>query len=657
MHLSAHTGVERVWRCRRGVLAAGVVLLLLGGFVLWKKGLGPTAPSPTAPSRDPRLDYAGPFQNVHPGVGYVGDARCAECHEDKAQTYHEHPMARSLLPIAAVAPRQPYDASHRNPFEALGRRFWVERCGERVWHGQEPAGGAGDPAVQLRSEVHYAIGSGTRGYSYLTSRDGFLFLTPVSWFSSKQIWDVTPGSRIPPEQPVAGECLFCHANRAPVDEGPQNYFEGPIYDGQGIGCERCHGPGERHVQDPGRRDPATGADPTIVNPRHLDPHLREAVCEQCHLQGESRLLRRGRGLYDFRPGLPLEQFWSVFVRGRGPGEQDRAVNHVEQMYSSRCFQGSAGRMGCISCHDPHVAVGPQQRVSHYRDRCLACHQEQGCGLLPAQRRQTRADDSCIDCHMPRYPAADIAHAAATDHRILRRAGGKASSPEPAGRVPSGPPPAVVSFYRNRLDPHDPEAARDLAVALVRMTFNGKIKEFAYPEPPLPLLEQAVQRDPDDVDAGEARAGLLMLQWRFPEALAAFESVLARRPRRERSLAEAAYVAQKLRRREEARRYWERAATVNPWIPYYRQSLALLLAEDRAWEDCRRQCEAWLRLDPANTEARALWAKCLASTGRLEEARGELARLERLHAPSLAELRLWFAERAPGRPADRGGVER
>jgi hypothetical protein len=654
MHLFAYTEIAWSRRCLRGVLATGIVLLLLGGVVLWKKGLEPSTPS-AAPSRDPRLDYAGPFQNIHPDVGYVGDARCAECHEDQAQTYHQHPMARSLLPIAA-APELPSDAAHHNPFEAWGRRYWVERRGGRVWHGQEPTGGAGDPEVQLRSEVQYAIGSGTHGYSYLTSRDGFVFLTPVSWFSSRQIWDVTPGSRFP-EQTVEAECLFCHANRVPVGQGPQNYFEGPIYDGQGIGCERCHGPGERHVQNPGRRDPATGADLTIVNPRHLEPHLREAVCEQCHLQGEIRLLRRGRGLFDFRPGLPLEQFWAVYVWGRGPGEQDRAVNHVEQIYASRCSQASAGRMGCSSCHDPHVAVGPPQRVSHYRGRCLACHQEQSCGLPPAQRRQTRPDDSCIDCHMPRYAAGDIAHAAATDHRILRRPGGKASLPQLAGRVPSGSLPAVVPFYREYLDPHDSEAARDLGIALVQLTFKGKINEFAYPEAPLPLLEQAVRRDPDDVEAGEARAGLLMLQWRFEAALAAFEAVLARSPRRERSLVQAASVAQKLRRRETARRYWEQAAAVNPWMADHRQNLALLLAEEQNWEECRRQCEAWLRLDPANTDARGLWVKCLASTGRREEARRELARLERLHAPSVAELRRWLAEQAPGRPPGRGGAER
>src|SRR5205823_3198677 len=98
-------------------------------------------------------------------------------------------------------------------------------------------------------------------------------------------------------------------------EGYANRYESPLFDeGHAIGCERCHGPGALHVRDPGQRDPETGIDYTIVNPKHLKPDLRAAVCEQCHLEGETRIVRRGRDLFDFRPGLPMQAFWSVFVR-------------------------------------------------------------------------------------------------------------------------------------------------------------------------------------------------------------------------------------------------------------------------------------------------------------------------------------------------------
>ena len=92
---------------------------------------------------------------------------------------------------------------------------------------------------------------------------------------------------------------------------------------------------------------------TDVNPSRLEPALRAAVCEQCHLQGQVRVLRRGRGVFDFRPGLPLEQFWAVFEFAQDESAAPKAVGQVEQMQQSRCFQASDGALGCSSCHDPH----------------------------------------------------------------------------------------------------------------------------------------------------------------------------------------------------------------------------------------------------------------------------------------------------------------
>ncbi|HZY90674.1 MAG TPA: hypothetical protein VFE78_37975, partial [Gemmataceae bacterium] len=68
-------------------------LLLAAGGLLWlllarRAKDGP----PRAESPDPRLAYAGPFRNVRPDVGYVPDARCAECHEKIAAAYAAHPM-------------------------------------------------------------------------------------------------------------------------------------------------------------------------------------------------------------------------------------------------------------------------------------------------------------------------------------------------------------------------------------------------------------------------------------------------------------------------------------------------------------------------------------------------------------------------------------
>jgi hypothetical protein len=632
-------------RCAR-LLGVGVLLTLgsLGLYLAFFRG-GPDAPPGGAPP-DPRRDYAGPFQNLDPAVHYVSDERCAECHLDKALAYAEHPMGRSLLRVGR-APTPAEDSRFHNPFRALGSQFQVYRDGDRIRHQRTRLDPAGHPAATLDWPVHYVLGSGTRGHSYLTDRDGYLFQTPISWFSQEKKWDLSPGFGVAllTGRAVLPECLFCHANRVHSVEGSVNHYRQPIFDGSAIGCQRCHGPGELHVATrAGSARAPRRPDYTIVNPRHLERPLREAVCEQCHLTGKARVLRRGRGLDDFRPGLPLELFWSVFVRPPEAGESAKAVSHVEQMYQSRCFQGSAGQLrplGCISCHDPHEHVPAAERVAHYRGRCLRCHDKHPCSLPVADRKRRTAADSCIDCHMPRYGSADIPHTASTDHRILRH---EKATPQGGAGQPPGDGLPIVAFYHGRKDAADWEQERDRAVALVNLALNGEPAAGRALGRALPALADAVRRDLDDHVAGEAHGHALGLEGRSAEALAAFQAVLARAPDRELALVGAAAMAEALGKSEAAQDYWRRAVRANPWAPDYRRRLALLLVKNETWNEAQRECQAWERLDPFSAEARATRISCLLAAGNKEEARAELARIEALAPPNLHELQIRFARR-------------
>src|SRR5947208_14106694 len=150
----------------------------------------------------------------------------------------------------------------------------------------------GESLLDFRLEAHYVIGAGGRGRSYLTDRDGYLFQTAISWYTAKGIWDLSPGfdADLLPGRPVSGECLFCHANQAAPMPGYRNRLAETAAAGHAIGCERCHGPGQLHVREGSAPGPV---DSTIVNPRKLEPALREAVCQQCHLEGEGGVGRPG----------------------------------------------------------------------------------------------------------------------------------------------------------------------------------------------------------------------------------------------------------------------------------------------------------------------------------------------------------------------------
>jgi tetratricopeptide (TPR) repeat protein len=327
------------------------------------------------------------------------------------------------------------------------------------------------------------------------------------------------------------------------------------------------------------------------------------------------------------------------------------------MRLSRCFLRSEEKpkegkrkLGCTSCHDPHEVVAPDKRVTFFRGRCLECHKEQQCSARAPEdiHRKKTNGDSCIECHMPRFPSADIAHNASTDHRIQR----PQSATPPAVVNPGKRERGIVSFYRPNANESDKEAERDLGIALAHFMVQNLAQRKPLPprtgERALAALDAAARNDPDDVEAWEAKGEVLALVNRPADALGVYEDVLARFPQREASLTAAAMLAQSRQQRDKALDYLRRSIEVNPWHAQYRAHLAELLVEQNAWDEARTQAEAWLRLDPPCIEARFLLVRCLLRTGDAEKARTEFAKIERLRPANLGQLQARFAVESRGK---------
>jgi Flp pilus assembly protein TadD len=559
-------------------------------------------------------------------------------------------MGRSFAPIADAVNVERYDTQAHNPFEALGLTYLVKKKDRRVLH-KETAG----PGVQAEAEIAYAIGSGRRGRSYIVDHDGYLFESPITWYPLKGIWDLSPGYREDNPhfgRPIIAGCLFCHTNQVAPNAKTANRFEPSLFRGYAIGCERCHGPGELHVNRRRAGERVDGVDYSIVNPGRLEHSLREAVCQQCHLHSEARVLPRGREYFDFRPGLPLHLFMADFLRPANQRKANQFAGTVEQMYVSRCFEKSSGtgKLGCISCHDPHALPDADTRGGYYRGRCQTCHEEHPCSLPLKARLEKSPEDSCIVCHMPSL-GASINHTAISDHSIPRK-------PKQVGafaKSTDGPRLGQVSlelFQRNLSQAMDAQLSRDLGVALTDFALKHEDAETGRTlgERALSLVALAAAGDPRDVDAWEAKAKALFLLGRLPEALAACASSLKQNPDRETTLVLAASLAARLRQPVEMRAYAEKAFEINPWLAQCSRILASAYANEGEMQKAVEAGRKAVQLEPANLSDRQFLIRCYLKMGDLVQARAALEScLILLPAADRTAFRQWFEQQTAGAP--------
>jgi len=392
-----------------------------------------------------------PAPDDRPETDLVGSAACLDCHPQATAGFRHSGMGRSMVEVdgALAVPDGVFD------HPASRRRYRAHRRDGQLWHRESLLIDGQEGPVLADVPIRYAVGSGAYAHTFLAELDGFLVESPLTWYASRDAWDMSPGYDQPGQmgfQRAVGEgCLFCHAGRAEAIEGSLHRIR--IHEAA-IGCERCHGPGAAHVRRHARAPGGQATpDDTIVNPRHLPRELAEAVCQQCHLQASVAVAAPGTDQKAFRPGLPLAAFRHDYRLQEAEVEL-MVVGHVEQLHLSRCYQGST--MTCTTCHNPHDEPPAAERDRHYQDICLSCHEPAGCTVDPRTRDLESPANRCVQCHMPRAPT-EVPHVAFTHHRI-----GRHDRPQP-------PPAAEIGELRAVLElPPLGEAERRRSLGLAFM---------------------------------------------------------------------------------------------------------------------------------------------------------------------------------------------
>ena len=557
------------WRTRIGICFA-VGLLVAGAWI----GLLQTSNDRQQPPQRTSTRDQGAF---------VGSQACQKCHPKEFESFSQHPMAKSVASVLEA--EQFEDYTHQTTFvPSPQRKYFVEKSPQGIIHHEIGQDRDGKPIYDQAEEIRYVLGSGRRGRSYLLDRDGWLFMSPVSWYSEKNGWDLSPGydpQRHPRfDRRVPERCLQCHAgrlNHTRLTTGAdfERYGRPPFVE-TSIGCERCHGPGEAHVHWQIHGGPHAGSDP-MLRLAELSPTRRDDICNQCHLVGEFQVLRSSRSHGDFRPGNHVGDIWTVFVTNSDVDASGMtvAVSQVEQMQRSRCYVSSHGRLGCITCHEPHSLPMQGSESNYFDQRCQSCHQSNHCSVSNSEREQLGAATSCIACHMPRLSANDVPHTTQTDHSIRRR---------PRAIQPSST--AETSESEFRVYDLDRSPLTDEELARARGLF---------------LTERAkTQRDPELARLAGAtlsQAGsALMEDVRVMDALA-FCEILVGRSR-------------------EATDFWSRAVARSSDEPEILDSLAAQLMDAGEIANALKLIDRALLLDPWQSDRHLRRSKLLLQRGEL-----------------------------------------
>ncbi len=297
----------------------------------------------------------------HGGLpGYAGSDTCARCHPEIYAQWRLTPHARMLV-----------DAK-RDPFAVQASDFH-----------------AGIPFQ--KDQILYAVGSHWI-QKYLTRIDGLLYVLPKYWNIAERKWE--PYSiwnwR---EQPYNVFCDGCHT--VGFDPETQSFFE------PGVGCEACHGPGQRHVETGGRLS-------EIVNPAKLDRDRAMMVCMACHTDGMDKATETYPFPAGYKPGEDLNDYYTEFFmpkpksKGWYWGTMDfRERKRMWYFFQSKFYSTTRA---CDVCGFDRGITKVRERYMSRSEYCGTCHKFRYEKFVAHSGHRPEKVE-CTDCHVPKLARA------------------------------------------------------------------------------------------------------------------------------------------------------------------------------------------------------------------------------------------------------------
>jgi tetratricopeptide (TPR) repeat protein len=629
----------------------------------------------------PRLSGLGtPSQTT--ASGYASPDSCASCHRGIARTYSQTGMARSFAKVRVGTPQFADVSTASQLFHAAsGRHYTMEARDGQLFQRRHTIGFDGRPANTIEFSADYVIGSGNHARTFLhRDADGRLREMPVSWYADRGgYWAMSPGYDRPAHldfrRVISTDCMACHngyPRGAVTDAGNGPAFAEPLP--EGIDCQRCHGPGQAHI-DAAEADDRAAARRAIVNPARLDRERQIETCLQCHLETTSsplpfQIRRYERPPFSYVPGHALGDHVIHFDHAAGTGREDKfeiVGSASYRLRQSACFLQSD--MTCVTCHNPHDIPRGAAAVQHYVAVCASCHTgphkaTPGAPVPALAGGAVGASSTCLDCHMPKRRVEDAVHVVMTDHLIQRH--------RPQGNL-QAPRAEAENFeegaYRGEVVPYYPAALpsapdTDLYVALAQVQQGSNLEagigrlqqaierhaparpEFYYElgrahakrsnyEAAIRWSEEALRRSASFAPALKELADAAVETGQLAQAVQALARAVELQPKDADALGSLGNVYLQQGRTSEARTTLQQALALDPYLPRANNTMGLAALNGGETTAAEQYFRAAIRTQPDLAEAHNNLGNLLAGRRAYAEAGHHFAEAIR-HAPAYVD---------------------
>ena len=207
-------------------------------------------------------------------------------------------------------------------------------------------------------------------------------------------------------------CLGCHEDKAGLADTLHGKAAHPRSPAAAQGCESCHGPGGKHVEDPSDNT-------TIRKFDRMAPRDVSATCLSCHTKSPHTMWQGSA--HDAR-NISCVTCHSVH-EPKSANAQLNASTEVELCATCHRVQAlkmkrvshmpvQEGKMACSSCHNPHGTTNVKLlKVGNWiNESCVSCHTEK---RGPFLFEHAAGRESCVSCHDP--------HGSSNDRMLVAKA--------------------------------------------------------------------------------------------------------------------------------------------------------------------------------------------------------------------------------------------